>query len=624
MRILSLFSAASLVMALSIPSGVRAESALLRVAGKGAQDAALRGLLEQVEERLPKTLVQELRASHEAGIRVVLNPKLPAPERADQLCNSGASKKKIVLGRVNAWFQDRLELNPWLIRELELNPEREIACTHGTIRRLALATVIHELAHLYDLRDEEGRHRFSDQTAFQKRTWTGGVPLRTPDAYELKNSAENFAVNLEFFLLDPEYACRRPTLNRYFQSIFGKTQLQTTACERDSTVFLHSQNIGKNLLRKTDLNPDRIYQVHFLFASRGPALMSRWGHAMYRLVVCAPERTEVGPDCLRDIQHHVVVSHRAAVDDLSISYWKGIFGKYPSQLFLYSLPEIVDEYTKLELRDMLSLPLKISDAEKQNFVNRVLEQYWGYSGRYLFFTNNCADEALQLVQAAEEGDAFAELRTLHPLGLYKKYIKAGLIDPALVEDKNEAERQGLFFRSKQAAYDKALRILDGAGASFGQTRVSEFAAATTADARRKVYQERARVVLSGAFYVLETFALMENQRKLSKAVTAELESLRDRKDPRAEKFLTVIASGMNRSRAPRFQHGYGVPLKSDFAPEDAAKGTDEDEKWTQLAKDVNFWLRETFGPQLDEISATSGNIAFFRKELLKTKTGLSD
>ena len=44
---------------------------------------------------------------------------------------------------------------------------------------------------------------------------------RSPDPYELTSPLEFVAVNLEYFLLDPSYACRRPSLHRYFSEHFG-------------------------------------------------------------------------------------------------------------------------------------------------------------------------------------------------------------------------------------------------------------------------------------------------------------------------------------------------------------------------------------------------------------------
>lgn len=44
---------------------------------------------------------------------------------------------------------------------------------------------------------------------------------RSADVYEYESPDEAFAVNMEFFLLDPEYKCRRPLLYSYFSDHFN-------------------------------------------------------------------------------------------------------------------------------------------------------------------------------------------------------------------------------------------------------------------------------------------------------------------------------------------------------------------------------------------------------------------
>ena len=84
--------------------------------------------------------------------------------------------------------------------------------------------------------------------------------------------------------------------------------------------------------------------------------MSRWGHSMLRLVICAPGRAR-GPDCRLDLQYHRVLSFRAFVGDVQISSWRGLTGSYPSRLFVLPLEQVIEEYTKVELRGLQSIPL---------------------------------------------------------------------------------------------------------------------------------------------------------------------------------------------------------------------------------------------------------------------------
>lgn len=114
-----------------------------------------------------------------------------------------------------------------------------------------------------------------------------------PDPYELSSPKEFIAVNMEYFLLDPSYACRRPALNHYLREHFGWAP-QQSACEK-SLPFL---NAGNDFARQPlgEIDPERVYEVDYLLAEANQNWVSRWGHSMLRLVICAPGRPR-GPDC---------------------------------------------------------------------------------------------------------------------------------------------------------------------------------------------------------------------------------------------------------------------------------------------------------------------------------------
>lgn len=166
---------------------------------------------------------------------------------------------------------------------------------------------------------------------------------RSIDPYEFKNNIEFSAVNFEGFIFDSEYQCRRPSLYRYFSRHFNYRPNATTNC--DSTNIIISTGETK-INYELDIN--KVYQVHYLHASEGEAAMSSFGHSMIRLVMCAPGR-DLGPDCLKDINHHIVLSYRANVADINTDSIKGIKGDYPSQLFVMPLKSAIEEYNIREM-----------------------------------------------------------------------------------------------------------------------------------------------------------------------------------------------------------------------------------------------------------------------------------
>jgi len=182
-------------------------------------------------------------------------------------------------------------------------------CGYANGYRFAMATLLREIGRLYD-----ERTRLSQdprvQTILGSAEMGGILPsrrigedvsLRSPDVTEFESPQEGFVVNFERYAMDPEFACRRPTLAGIFSARLGWDPWPGRVCQVNAVVPLSQEQINDSLIRLVNLDPHRLYQVHYLFASKGEETMSRWGHAMYRLVFCAPSRKEPGPECLQDV-----------------------------------------------------------------------------------------------------------------------------------------------------------------------------------------------------------------------------------------------------------------------------------------------------------------------------------
>lgn len=329
----------------------------------------------------------------------------------------------------------------------------------------ALRALLHELAHAWDREHGLSRDpRLLDLAGWQLRPlWPGRsrrnpFTARSPDPYELDSPAEFVAVNLEHFLLDPGYACRRPALHAWFAAHFDWAPEARSCAE--ALPFLDAGALADaDAAPLLELDPARVVAVDYLLAGDGDALASRWGHSMLRLVVCAPGRAP-GPDCRLDLDHHRVLSFRAFVDDLQLSSWAGLTGGYPSRLFVLPLQQVVDEYTRVEQRPLDSIPLDLSPAEIEALLVRAARVHWSYDGRYRFIGNNCAVETWKLLHDGLPDGAGAGLASITPKGLLRRLRRAGLLDEAqLPADPAEALRLGYRFepwsRHYQALYDTA-------------------------------------------------------------------------------------------------------------------------------------------------------------------------
>ena len=658
---------------------------ILRVEPTSVSSEAERARLEEELKKVTLLLPQKIRETLTRQVNVRFEALDAAPGVYVPPCQGGETRadwEPQVLGRVSkSIWSSRRDLTELSIHQgfkAELlageSSARTYECGHRNLYRLALATVIHEIGHLYDYADprtpeeEEAfrecnsnsnspgsslcsellsRHTVSTRKSFLDLTgWveTGVVfrsrkqgnqsQVRSPDPYEFKNPRESFSVNLEYFVLDPEFACRRPALHRYLKNHFDQDPHSSRSCQVQTTLPLTSGIVGGPSL-VTNLDPSRIYQIHSLFAGKGPATMSRWGHSLFRIVRCAPEREKVGPECIHDIAHHVAVSFRANVPDAAISYLKGLWGGYSSLLFAQPFLSVVEEYNKGEFRELVSLPLQLSEDQKTLFIERVLEASWEYAGRYRFISNNCATEALNFLKGVLGEGSLNSYHPTTPMGLHEVLQKTGLVDPSSLNDLGKASESGNYFASKKPEVDSAFAgVMDAFSGYCGKDCLKkppkssiDYLDQTVAADRREWYERLlssplSRRVLGARFFLLESYVIRRSEHHLLKRIAAVLEG--GKKDVLSDlslddkKSLEHIRKLMERLRALQQQKipsltknsGYGIPTA---LSSDSESDLTTEEK--SLASEVLTWARSAFAPDFEEIEASTKNRLFFLKEM---------
>lgn len=282
--------------------------------------------------------------------------------------------------------------------------------------------------------------------------------FRSPDPYEATTPKEMFAVNMEYFLTDSEYQCRRPSIYRYFVRHFGYTPFPSQTCQNNLTFIDPNFTKAQNAIHT--INPDRVYAIHYLLAGSGQGLISAFGHAMVRVVVCAPERTVVGPDCLKDIQHHIVLSFRGFVDTPQIDGWAGLTGGYKSRLFFIPFPQIINEYNVTQLRDLYSHPLNLSRFEIRTFLERAVEVHWSYNSNYYFLSNNCAVEIMNLLKSGVVRGSLMNSRAQTPKGVLRELKRQKVLsDEVDFNNLDQAKGNGYYFPSYGKSLDQALAVI---------------------------------------------------------------------------------------------------------------------------------------------------------------------
>lgn len=393
--------------------------------------------------------------------------------------------------------------------------------------------------------------------------------LRSPDIYENKSQAEMFAVNMEYFLTDPEYQCRRPTMYRYLRNHFNHSPFAAMDCSEFQKIVDPSFSSATKALVQIDKS--RLYQVHYLLASRGSGLSAKFGHSMFRLVMCAPHRTVMGPDCLKDIRYHIVLSFRAFVNAPDISNLAGLTGDYPSRLFFIPLPQIIEEYNKTELRDLQSYPLFLSREEINQFVDRSIETHWAYDGLYYFLSNNCATESINLLRSATLRKELMNESSQTPYGLRDELIRAKLTRESYFYDRKWASENGYLFSSHKEHLEAALKIINTFTQSPEAASLSNWLEQAPTQ-RRAIFdnsfpqnkQDQKRY--AAAFLLLESQAERDSESSLQGFIYKLLKSS-DVEDGIAETIRTILAiqSGFLESKgqlttpAQMLTVGYGLP-----------------------------------------------------------------
>jgi hypothetical protein len=555
-----------------------------------------------------------------------------------------------------------IELNAGLLAALSDGSaaQQQTGRPHGTVRRELLATLVHELTHLYDRArlwpTEEKRHlqrcrqhaaslgpvglpetcrgqtdrrftlsddpRLLDLAGWPQRVGSRGQRerdnaqlARSPDSYELSNPREFVAVNLEYFLLDPSYACRRPSLARHFREHFaGWAPARQQPCT-DGHAYL---NAGRDFARQPlgTLDPRRVYQVDYLLAEANQAWASRWGHSMLRLVICAPGRPR-GPDCRLDLDQHLVLSYRAFVGDLQLSSWDGLTGAYPSRLFVLPLAQVIEEYTKVELRSLASVPLELNRRQLEQLVTRAAEQHWSYDGDYYFISNNCAVETLKLLRSGSRHPRLQALDSILPNGLLDGLVARGLADRSVLDNPREALRQGYRFDSFRERYQAMFAVLQQR-LPIAQHKVEDWLAQPSSARRR--WFAGADLRASAALLLLEQAALRrqlllaqdELKRRYLGERAADDPSL-DRADSALQQILA--GSGFLSRPAELLDGGYGVPQAAEWQRLEA-ESRSRQQQLRQLSDDLDREVRSLLEPKrLAELEANEANLVELREHL---------
>lgn len=620
---------------------------------KGVRDAdkqVLEATMEEVSALLPQSFKDNLPKNIEIKVSKLSDHKVIPDEvcgatsaHSEEEEEDSKDKKKPFIYGMYQQFGNSLTINTAVLGELAKGKEKSkrINCQHKSLYDQAIATIIHELTHAYDFNSG----RISNSMEFiRKAGFKKGLlkiknkniqAMRSADKYELVNIAESFAVNMEYFTMDPEFMCRKPSMFDFYKRLLGVDPYPNRNCAVSNMVMTSSQ-LG---YIPTPLHNSRVYRIDYLLASAGKGISSGFGHSMFRIVMCAPERfdpitnrtipaTPFGKKCLEDKLFHLVVSYRANIDDGKLNYIKGLTGGYPSMLFILNFSDVLDEYNRDELRDIMSYPLNLSAKEREEFITRVKEEHWNYRGAYKFINNNCAVESYDLLKGALNRDQLQTKSSVTPNGVLEDLDKLNFLsvkDGSIETFKAKTDQIILAYNkaygyklksSEKSNKDAVLKFIDESTADQRMDRFNQYvkSGASKNDLGTEVSALKDRLVATSSFSVMEQQIIRTLALKYRKKAA---DMFMNTKDQKVLDIIKETGAAFTQNFSDLSASGYGIPLTEEMVSSDDLAAKAEGAKDT-MAKAENF-LREMMPNEFATLEGINKNIAVYNKQSLAVR-----
>ena len=270
--------------------------------------------------------------------------------------------------------------------------------------------------------------------------------------------SKSFAVALSSFIIRQDFQCIRPLYAHYFSNRYG-IKISENECNTKLPIHLTS-----NLTTQSELNIDvnRVSAIHILFAGSGEGIVSRFGHISLRLIVC-PEHDLSEDACNSNLFEHIVLGYRAHVDEFKLDPWQGLVGGYDAYLFAHDFIDTYQEYAIGEFREIYSLPLKMTQQQRNLLLRNLIDIHWGFAGDYKFLTNNCTT-LLQTALLNSAPDFFVDPSLAQsywrPDNFFKALTSSQLTESYKLEDLDLAEQEGYYFSSTLPIYQQALESVN--------------------------------------------------------------------------------------------------------------------------------------------------------------------
>ena len=546
------------------------------------------------------------------------------------------TKKTVIYGLYKK-TENQLIVNAPVILELSRGRKlsKAINCQHKSLYAQAIATLVHELTHAYDLNNG----RISNSEDYMRRVSLKQslliknknlLPIRSSDIFEMTNLSESFAVNMEYFVMDPEFYCHKPSMFNYFKNLFGADPYPQRNCSVSNTVMVSSL-LG---VLPIELDPHRIYRIDYLLPTSMKEIPVGVRHSMFRIVICAPTRidpisnmtipaTPMGKKCLEDLAYHLVINYKDNSEDSKLDLLKNLnlWGAYPTALSIFNFSEVLEKYNRDEHFDLTDYPLKLSETEKKDFILRVKEEHWNYRRSYNFISNNCTEDNNHL-------DDRSSLIT-------KKAVLEDLNTPeyAYLLDMESAEvfsgnNMQLFIAFKEAYGHSSVSNKENIDQSAWLKFINE-SSSDSRMARFKIFSQahvpnhnlnanltslKKRLAIASSFSVMEQYF----QRTLIlKIKTEAAEYFYNENDSHGKDILKELHSALSLKLNDSMKIGYGIPSNDEIIPD---APNEKNETLSELSARAQNLLKETFPNDFNNLEKISESIKIYNEYSLNARS----
>jgi len=411
------------------------------------------------------------------------------------------------------------------------------------------------------------------------------------------------------YISKADFACKEPLYYQYFQARYNLYEKEVS-CETAIPFNVLSRYSANNIVY---VDPKRLRDIHVVFASKDDNMMSKFGHISLRLVIC-PQENSTDAECDANLYQHIVLGYMAHVDDIKINRLKGLFGDYKAYLYANSFMDVYQKYTISEFRNISSMPLKLSQQEREGMLRSLAEIHWGFAGDYKFTHRNCSS-LMQLALSAMWPNFSDELslQTLYwrPDSFFQALQATAIATSSALTDLELAEEGGFYFASTEAIYNKAFDVVNEAMQDHRYSSLSDYLS-TNPILRDNAVQENTSYIarLQSDAYLLEAQLLLEELSLVkfesimnaemgyffSKYGVAEIEAhMYQSMSSESYVAFSECVLGPLRERIKPIKRRDGIPDSLELASESTRKSCQAEDK-AKLLKQVNLYL-ESLDPE---------------------------